>query len=589
VTSVTLDDVQKQGTADLRLTGRLFSYVWRERRLFLTALVLYPIDALSVVVPPYLVQQMLDVAIPRGDARLLWMLGGAYGLALALEYVSGFASQMSMGVLGQRAMLRLRSDLFAHVQRLPASFYDKNPIGRVLTRLTNDVEALNDVFATGAISVLADLVTIAAVVGTMLWLNVELTLFSFMVVPPLIIVAVIFQRIARQAFRRIRSSLARINTFLAEHISGMAVVQVFGQERRTQDEFAALNTEYRDANRNAVLADAWLYSIVEAIGIAAVAALLWYGAHDMATGAIGAGTLVAFMAYIRRFFVPIRDLSTKYTVLQSGFTAGERIFQLLDTPLEITSAQGAKPVSTIERGIGLRGVWFRYREDHDHVLQGLSLDIEKGEHVALVGATGSGKTTVLKLLNRSYDVERGVVSVDGVDVRQLDLGDLRRLFAVVLQDVYLFSGTIIDNLTITGRVSREDAMRAARAVGADTLISRLSKGYDTQVNEAGANFSAGERQLLAFARALALGPQALILDEATSNIDSETESRIQEGLAVLMKGRTAVIVAHRLSTIRKVDRIVVLHQGQVVEQGSHDFLMRHGGSYAKLVELQLAK
>ncbi len=573
--------------ADLRLARRLLAYLKHEWRLVVLALMLYPIDAIAVVLPPYLVQQILDHVIPEHDVHRLYVLGALYVVALVLEYASGFASQLAMGVLGQRATKRIRAELFAHVQRLPAGFFDKTPIGRLLTRLTNDVEALSDVFATGAITVVADIVVIAAVVASMLLLDVRMTLFSFLVVPPLMVTSIVFQRFARRAFRAVRRSLARINTYLAEHLSGMATVQVFRQQQRVEREFEALNLDYRDANRTAVLCDASLYAIVEAIGTAAIAALIWYGANDLTMGLVGAGTLVAFIQYIRRFFVPIRDMSTKYTIIQSAFAAAERIFHLFDEPVTIRSPLGAKDVSRLHRAIAFEKVWFSYAKGSEWVLRGLDLTIERGEHIALVGATGAGKTTVLKLLGRNYDLTRGRLSIDGVDVRQLDLAQLRRLFAVVLQDVFLFSGTVLDNLTISGRVSPEEAQRAARVVQADELIARLPLGYDTHLREAGVNLSAGERQLLAFARALAQNPDVLILDEATSSIDSQTEARLQQGLDVLLKDRTAIVVAHRLSTIRKADRIVVLQDGRVAEEGNHQTLMQRGGLYQRLVELQL--
>lgn len=585
-------DAAASSATDARMAWRLTKYLMAYRGLFGATMLLYPLNALTVILPPYLVQQILDVAIPGHDSAYLGWLAGAYVLALVVEYGSGFASEFAMSVLGLRAMQRLRLDMFAHVQKLPAAFFDVNPIGRTLTRLTTDVEALAEVFSSGAITIIADIITVIAVVSTMLWLDVRLTLFAFLVVPPLVILAAVFQRYARRAFRSIRRHIARINTFLAEHLAAMSVVQVFRQEARTQQEFAGLNADYRDANRQAIFFDASLYSVVEAIGTCAVAAMIWYGAQDMTAGLVRAGTLVAFIQYIRRFFVPIRDLSTKYTVLQSAFAASERVFSLLDEKLGIEAPKDSVAVARMHDGIALDDVWFAYREprdDRDWILRGITLRVARGERVALVGSTGAGKTTVLKLLNRFYDVRRGAVRIDGIDIRQLQLTALRRLFAVVLQDVHLFSGTIMDNLAISDRVSRAAVEHAMHAIGADGFLKRLPKGYDTHVQELGANFSAGERQLLALARALAFNPDVLILDEATSNIDSETEAHIQSALDVVLKDRTAVIVAHRLSTIQKVDRIIVLQHGRVVEEGSHQALMQKDGAYRKLVELQFSQ
>lgn len=577
--------------ADWKMFRRLLVHVMGDKKLLVFAMFAYPLDALAAILPPYLVRQILDVAIPRHDARLLLWFCGAYLGTLFLEYASGFASLYSMGILGQRGMQSLRTELFTHVQRLPASFFDRNPIGRTLTRLTNDVEALSDVFATGAITVIADVLTICAVVGMMLWLDVRLTLLAFLVVPPLVVTAAIMQRFARISFREVRKHIARINAFLAEHIAGMGVVQTFRQEVRTTKEFERLGLEFRDANRDAIFYDAVLFAVVEAIGTAAVAVLIWFGAIDMTTGIVGAGTLVAFIQYIRRFFVPIRDLSTKYTVLQSAFASAERIFQLLDERVTITSSGDGSAVVALEREVALEDVWFAYREpdqDSDWVLRGVSLRVAKGERVALVGATGSGKSTILKLMTRFYEPQKGRVTVDGVDIRELDLTSLRRAFAVVLQDVHLFSGTVMENLSFGADTTPEAVRAAAQLVQADEFIGRLAKGYDTEVAEWGSNFSAGERQLMAFARAMVVNPQVLVLDEATSNVDTETEARIDHALDVLLRGRTSIIVAHRLSTVRKVDRIVVLQRGQIVEEGSHDQLMRGNGLYKRLVELQFA-
>lgn len=580
--------------ADWGLLKKLLAYVVGYKRLLVISFLLYPLTAATVILPPYLISQVFDRHIPAADISGVQWFMFFYLAALVVEYGTGFASQFAMSVLGQRAMRDVRRDAFAHVQRLPASYFDRNPIGRVLTRLTNDVEALAEVFATGAVTVIGDIITVIAVVGMMLWLDVKLTLFSFIVVPPLLLLTIVFRRYARPAFRGIRRHLSRINAFLAEHIAGMEVVQSFAQEGRTQTEFNALNTAYRDANHRAILFDALLFSMVEAIGTAAVAAVVWYGADDLGAGLIGAGTVVAFIQLIRRFFIPIRDLSTKYTMIQSAFAAAERVFEILEEPIPIADTGPTRPIDKLEHGITMKKVWFSYQQEtakktSEWVLRGVDLHIAKGEHVALVGATGSGKTTILKLLNRTYDIDEGHILIDGVDILEYDLQSLRRLFAVVLQDVYLFSGTVLDNLMFAADVSRADVTRAAEAVRAAEFINRLPQGYDTPVQGLNSNFSAGERQLLAFARALAKNPEVLVLDEATSNVDTETESRIQTAMDTLLEGRTAIIVAHRLSTIRKADRIIVLQHGGVVESGNHRTLMARGGLYSRLLELQFAE
>ncbi len=588
-------------SGDWTLLKKLLRYIGRYRSLLLLSFCLYPLTAAAVILPPYLVSQVIDRFIPARDLDKVQLFMGLYLCALLLEYASGFAAQFAMSVLGQRAMRDVRKDAFTHVQRLPARYFDRNPIGRVLTRLTNDVEALAEIFSTGAVTVISDMVTVVAVVGMMLWLDPKLTLLSFIVVPPLVILTVVFRVFARRAFRSIRKQLARINAFLAEHIAGMEVVQIFGQEQRTRNELMGLNADYRDSTHQAILFDALLFAVVEAIGTAAIATIIWYGSDDLGSGLVGAGTLVAFIQLIRRFFIPIRDLSTKYTMIQSAFAAAERVFEVLEEPIptDVGNGENARTITHLERSIKMKKVWFAYQDEnlekefnaHDPnwVLRGIDIEIEKGEHVALVGATGSGKTTILKLLNRSYEVSRGEVFIDDVDIRDYSLQSLRRLFAVVLQDVYLFSGTILDNLMFAEGVTREDVKRAAEAVRAAEFIDRLPEGYDTKVKELGSNFSAGERQLLAFARALAKNPEILVLDEATSNVDADTESRIQSAMDTLLNKRTAIIVAHRLSTIRKADRILVMQRGEVVESGTHEALVRQGGLYSRLVELQFSQ
>lgn len=583
--------------ADLAYLRRLWPYLSRQRAAFVTALVLYPLNAACVVLPPYFMQQMFDRGLRQHNVHLLWTFAGAYAAATVLDYVTGFLAEYLTSRVGQRAMSALRHDLFVHVQKLPSSYFSHVPVGRLLTRMTSDVEALGEMFTTGAVTMLSDLLSVVAVVSMMLYLSAKLTLASFFIVPVLVATAIGFQGYARRAFQEIRRQLARINAFVAEHIGAMDVVQAFGQEARTQVEFAAHNEAYRVANHRAIFADASLFAIVEAIGTAAVAATIGYGAHDLATGSLTAGVLVAFIQYIRRFFVPIRDLSTKYTVLQSAFAAAERAFGLLDEPITIADVPGALSHPTFSGELQLRHVWFRFAEggeksstdDADHaddgqwVLRDVNLTVRKGERVALVGATGSGKTTLLGLLNRTHDVQRGAVCIDGHDVRTLRLRDVRRIFAPVLQDSTLFSGTLLDNLMLSGRTRRDSVERALDIVQARALVSSLPKGLDTQVAELGANFSAGERQVLSLARTIALGAEVLLMDEATSNVDTPTEARMQAAIDRLLEGHTAIIVAHRLSTIEKVDRIVVLDGGRVVQQGSHGELMAVGGAYARLV------
>ena len=587
---------QVAAPSDLRLVVRLLPYLTQQGWRLWLALVLYPMGAACVVAPPYLVQQIFDQVVTNGRGGRLLPLAVIYALAVALEWVTGFAAEYNLSILGQRAMANLRGDLFARLQAQDQRYFDTTPQGRILTRLTNDVEALSELFSTGAITLISDALTLVSVVGMMLYLSPALTLLSFLVLPPMALISWVCQRFARDAFRRIRRHLAGINSFLAEHIGHMSVVQTLGQEVRVNREFAELGEAYRAANRQAIFFDAALFALVEAIGTASIAALIGWGSGSITQGALTAGVLVAFIQYIRRFFIPLRDLTTKFTVLQSALAAAERVVASLETPARLVSPDnGYRPATGVltdkpNGGVRLEGVWFGYGvapapAKTDAVLRGIDLHVGVGEKVALVGATGSGKSTILRLLGRSYDVQAGVVRVDGEDVRTWDLLALRRLFGVVLQDTHLFSGTLRDNLALWPGTTDATLMSAIEALGADGWLMALPGGLDAPVSESGHNFSAGQKQLLAMIRALAIDPQILLLDEATSNIDSATESRLQAALEVLMAKRTTIVVAHRLSTVEKMDRIIVLSQGTVAQEGSHAILMQNDGPYRRQVHL----
>jgi ATP-binding cassette subfamily B protein len=485
----------------------------------------------------------------------------------------------------------LRAALFAHLQRQDAAFFDRSPVGRLMTRVLTDVEAINELFASGAMAVVGDVLTLGGIVVLMLVLNWELALVTFALVPVLAAGAAYFRLKARDSYRGVRTRLARLNAFLQESLQGMAVIQLFARERREAELFAGLNGDLRQAQFRSTFFDAMLYAGVEAIGSAAVALLLWYGGGQVLTGALTFGGLVAFLEYTGRFFLPIRDLGAKYTVMQAATVAAERVFGLLDAEPRITSPAGGA-VTGVPGGaaVEFRNVWFAY-EGEDWVLRDCSFTVAVGERVALVGPTGEGKSTIVRLMTRGYDASRGQVLVGGRDVREWDLTALRRQVGVIPQEVFLFTGTVEDNLRVGAGAAagHEEIDRALRTARADRVVASLPSGLQQEIHERGQNLSQGQRQLLAIARALLYNPGVLALDEATSSVDPESEALIRAGLEELLRGRSSVVIAHRLSTIQTADRILVLHRGRVREAGRHAELLAHGGLYARLYELQFGE
>ena len=570
---------------------RLWTYIRPYQRTFWLSVAILPVISALMLVQPYLLKIAIDRYVEHGDAEGLTRIAVFFSLAVIGEFVAVYYQYYLTMVVAQKSLADLRVALFSHLERLPQRFFDRNPVGRLVTRLTTDVDVLSEMFASGAMTIFMDALTLLGIVAIMLWIDWRLALVMLSTVPLVLLTIDFFRKRARVTYRLIRERIARINSFLAEAISGMPVIQLFAHERASFAEFDQHNADHRDANHLSNVYEAALFSIIEAVSSIAMALVVWYGSGQIVKGVIAFGTLVAFIEYIQKFFIPIREFSTKYAVMQSAITAAERVFQLLDTPFEITSPAVPRTPSADdpERGaVRFENVWFAYKGD-DFVLRDVSLEVRPGETVAIVGATGSGKSTIIKLLGRSFDVSRGSVRVSGVDVREWELAALRREIGIVLQDAFLFSGTLAGNISL-GRpeVTEEILAGTVRAVNLDRFVAGLPKGFAQPIRERGNNLSAGQRQLLAFARALAYDPRILVLDEATSSVDAETEHLVQEALERLLQGRTAIVIAHRLSTIERADRIVVLHHGVVREVGTHAELLARGEIYARLYELQYA-
>jgi ATP-binding cassette, subfamily B, multidrug efflux pump len=581
---------------DARLMRRLVRYLrpyWRSAAVALVAILGY---AALQLVPPYLTRRAIDVAIPAADLAGLRIIAAMYFATLLGEFTLEFIQSSLLQVTGQRIMFDLRMQIYRHLQRLDVQFYDRNPVGRLMTRVTTDVDALNDLFTAGFVSVFGDVFALLAIMAAMLVLDWRLALVAFAVIPLIALVTQWFRVHVRETYREVRVLIARINAFLQEHITGMATVQLFRREARAFSAFDAINRDQMEANLRSIFYYAVFYPAIEIVGAVATALILWFGGGRVVQDTLTLGTLVALIQYAQRFFRPIQDLSEKFNVLQGAMASSERIFQLLDTPVVIAdpSAPGEErpmferppsPKSIVPVGIAFEHVWFAYNGD-DYVLRDVSFVVEPGQRVGIVGATGAGKTTIINLILRFYDVTRGRITVNGVDIRELALADLRQMFGLVLQDVHLFSGTVAANIRLgDDAISDEAVADALRAVHADGFVDRLG-GLDAKVAERGATLSVGQKQLLSFARALAFNPPVLLLDEATSSIDTETEGLIQEALRVLMRGRTTIAIAHRLSTIQDMDLVLAFHKGELRETGRHQELLAQQGIYRRLYELQ---
>ena len=575
--------------SDRVLIGRLWGYMRPYSGIFIFCLLLLPVISALQLVRPWLLQIAIDDFLVPQTLEGFWVVLVAFGLAVLGASLVQFLQFWLMQLAGQRALRDLRQAVFDHVQSLAVSFFHKNPVGRLMTRMTTDVESLAEALSSGMITMLGDLFTLFGTVMILLILDWRLALVSLAVLPILIVITAVFRYLLRKAYREIRVNVARLYAHLQESIGGMSVIQLFVRERVSAREYQSINRDYRDAYVRAIRWDASLYAIVETIGSVTIGLIIWYGSGQVLEGVVTLGVLVAFIEYMNNFFIPIRDLAQKYNLLQSAMASSERIFGLLDTD-ESVDDDGTQPPPEGPFTIEFENVWFAYdARAEDWILRDISFRVESGEKLALVGHTGAGKSTIINLLMRLYDVQRGRILIDGVDIRDYQLRPLRRRFAVVLQDAFLFDGSVRDNVTLGRDIEEEAFEEAVNASNAYTIARRYAAGFDHHVAERGANLSSGEGQLISFARALAHSPDVLILDEATANVDTETESLIQEAVERLMQRQTSLVIAHRLSTIRNADRILVLDHGQVVESGAHDELVKGDGPYRTLYRLQYAE
>jgi ATP-binding cassette subfamily B multidrug efflux pump len=596
---------------DGRLMRRLLTYARPHRVLVTAALGLLMLEGLLQLAGPLLTQLVIDVAVPTKDVGLAWRAAGWMALALVLAFACGYGETILTALLGQRVMQQLRVDIFTHLQRLPVKFFDRNPVGRLVTRVTSDVESLNELFTSGVVAGLGDLFTLVAIGTLMLAVDWQLALASFAVIPLIFLTSHIFQAKVRTAYREIRGKLARINAFLQERLTGMRLVQLFGTQARERQGFDRLNRDHMDAHLKSITYYALYFPAIEILTSVALATILVAGARRIDIGTLTVGTVAAFLQLSRRFYQPLQDLSDKFNIMQQAMAASERVFRLLDEPADdrkLASGKGLSsqahppsfaghPTSSLAVTVAFEDVWFAYDRPHagdgaeapgeiEWVLRGVSFVARPDRTLALVGHTGAGKTTIVSLLLRFYEPQRGRITVNGIDIRALDLEELRSLIGYVQQDIFLFAGDVLTNIRLSSPVSEAAAVSAAQRVGADRLIQRLPNGYQHVLGERGGTISVGERQLLSFARAIAANPAVLILDEATSAVDSVIEAEIQRALRILMTGRTTIAIAHRLSTIVEADEILLLHHGLVRERGTHHELMALAGLYERLYRLQ---
>jgi len=571
---------------DARLMKRLIRYLKPYTKWVVLAIALTVGVALLSTVRPYLTKIAIDDYIVNKDAQglknIILVLLGTLILQGLLQYTMTYLTQW----IGQKTIFDLRMELFRHIQKFSMKFFDKNPVGRLVTRLTNDIEVLNEMFSSGIVMVFADVFIIGGILFFMFSLSWQLTLIALSVVFPLIYATVIFRKKVRIAFRDVRFYLAKMNSFLQEHISGILVVKIFNKEKRTLNDFKKINYDHTKANKKSVFYYSVFFPVVELIGALSGALIIWYGGGEAVQGALTIGILISFIQYSEMFFRPIRDLSEKYNIMQTAMASSERIFRLLDRQPVINDPLKPAVLGECRGNIEFRNVWFAYVKE-DYVLRDISFKINQGEKVAFVGATGAGKSSIMNLLCRFYDTQKGEITIDGINIKDLKQNELRRNIGLVVQDIFLFSDSIANNISLNNNdISPEKIKEAASIIGINNFIDKLPLGYGQNVKERGVTLSQGERQLITFARALAYDPKILILDEATSSVDTHSEILIQKAIDKLMDGRTSIIIAHRLSTIQKCDKIIVMHKGEIRETGTHQQLLEYGGIYSKLYQLQ---
>jgi len=571
---------------DSKLMKRLLSYTKPYKKYIIFAILMNIVVASLGPIRPYLTKIAVDDYIANSDYKGLMIIGLLLLASLLFQAVMQYFLIYFTEYLGQKIIYDLRSQIYSHVQKLALKFFDRTPIGRIVTRVTNDIESLNALFSSGIVMVFSDIFIILWIFGFMFFLDVNLSLVTLSVLPFLFYGTFLFRRKVRESYRDVRLHLARLNSYMQEHITGMNVVQIFNKEKSELKKFSSINNDYRKANIKSIFYYAVFFPSVELISSVAIGLIIWYGGGNVISSTLTIGVLFAFIQYTEMFFRPIRDLSEKYNIMQTAMASSERIFKLLDNKTFINNSETTINFENVEGEIEFKNVWFEYKEN-EPVLKDINFKINPGETVAIVGATGAGKTSIINILTRFYDIQKGNIFVDGKDIKELNKRDLRKYISIVLQDVFLFSGTIRSNISMdNSEIPFDNIKKAAELVGADKFIEALPNKYDEMVMERGATLSVGQKQLISFARALAYNPQILILDEATSSVDTETEGYIQKAIEKLLVGRTAIVIAHRLSTIQNADKIIVLHKGEIRETGNHQELLAKKGIYYKLYQLQ---